>query len=120
MKKKFIGFSLVVLSLGAFFVGTYYHMKSTEAQQNYVDLSKETDKIVVFYREDCPDCQSVFPSLYYHNLVYQDLVFVNMNNQKNRQYIVSYNLKSVPTFSKDNDSYSGTNKSKIAQFVKSH
>lgn len=72
------------------------------------------DKVVLFYREGCSDCQKVFPIIYARNMVFKDTVFVNMNEPLNRQlYIEKYQLKSIPTIMSNGNRYSGTNYRKI-------
>lgn len=55
------------------------------------------DKVVLFYREDCSDCQKVFPIIYARNMVFKATVFVNMNEPLNRQlYIEKYQVNYSP------------------------
>ncbi|OTO77409.1 hypothetical protein A5865_001285 [Enterococcus sp. 12E11_DIV0728] len=119
-RKKSIKWKVVLLIIGLIIslVGTSILQMSTfEKQASPREISPQTRKTVVFYRDDCPDCQSVFPLLYYHNLFKKDLIFVNMNQPLNRRYIRTYNLKSVPTIVKKNRQYSGTDKEKIRRFL---
>lgn len=113
-----IALLFVGLSIGL--IGTLLiRMATFEKQVLPVKLSPQTEKAIVFYRDDCPDCRSVFPVLYYHNLIKQDMIFVNMNQSLNRRYIPLYNLRSVPTIIKNGHHYSGSDKEKIHQFLDS-
>lgn len=88
--------------------------KSTERIRNFVPEEDLKEKVVLFYRENCLDCQKVFPMMYARNMVFKDTVFVNMNEPLNRQlYIEKYQLKSIPTIMSNGNRYSGTNYRKI-------
>lgn len=111
----FLVFGIIIILIG----GSFLHMRSFEKKSDPIELGNQTDKTIVFYRDDCPDCQSVFPLLYYHNLLKNDLIFVNMNQPLNRHYIQKYNLKSVPTIVTKSHEYTGSNKEKLRQFLNS-
>lgn len=89
----------------------------SESKNEYISPDKLFNKAVVFYRDDCSDCRKIYPSLYIHNIVHHDIVFVNMNNMKNKKYIEKYNLKEVPTIIKDKKSYVGTNRKRIQMLL---
>lgn len=116
-KPRWIVFLLLISALLLMTVGSITQMNAFEKKTATINLTQKEEKAIVFYRDDCPDCQSVFPLLYYHNLVKNDLVFVNMNQPANRHYIQTYNLKSVPTIVKKDHQYSGTNKNEIRQMI---
>lgn len=102
-------FTVIGLLVGGFV--THNYVNYVEKKQVPVDLSKVKNinqKTIFFYRDDCPDCQSVFHKVYWHNMFKQDVVFVNMNNANNRQYVEKYKLVSVPTFYQDKTAYTGT------------
>ncbi|WP_317919748.1 thioredoxin family protein [Tetragenococcus halophilus] len=80
-----------------------------EKQAPTVYLEEKSNKTVVFYRDDCPHCQHVFPYLYYRKLIKNDVTLVNLNNPANRLYIAKYKIKSVPTVITPNQSrYAGS------------
>lgn len=118
-KKKSTILLLLLGILISLIGGSIVRMNAFEKSKMPIELSSKTEKSVVFYRDDCSECQSIFPLLYYHNLFKNDLVFVNMNQPLNRRYIQKYNLKSVPTIVKNDEHYSGTNKKKIRQLIHS-
>lgn len=103
---------LLLISMGAIL-----HMYHVERQQTVVHLKENEPKKIVFYRDDCSDCQSIFPFLYYRNIIKNDLVFVNLNQEKNRSYITEYQLKSVPTIVTKEAQYAGTNKSTLEKLL---
>lgn len=108
---------LTLLVFTSLFIGSFFQMRSFEKYNPPIELTAHSAKTIVFYRDDCPNCQAVFPLLYYHNLFNNDLVFVNMNQPLNRRYIQEYRLKSVPTIINNEQHYSGTNKKRILQFI---
>lgn len=72
-------------------------MKKDENIRRVVSNVELKGKTVVFYREDCPVCQKVYPRLWLRQKIFHDSVFVNMNQRKNRHYIQGYRLTNVPT-----------------------
>lgn len=98
-------------------MGPILHMYYVERQQTVIHLKANEPKKIVFYRDDCSDCQSIFPFLYYRNIVKDDLIFVNLNQEKNRSYITEYQLKSVPTIVTKEAQYAGTNKSTLEKLL---
>jgi len=116
---KKIGKPLVaIVVLGAIigFIGHNY-VNYVEKQQPKVQISKGNDKTLVFYRDDCSDCQKIFHQVYWQGKLHNNILLINMNNQKNRQYIQKYHLTSVPTFINGNNRYSGTDLKKIRKVV---
>ncbi|EOD6233753.1 thioredoxin domain-containing protein [Enterococcus hirae] len=92
--------------------------KLVENARIFVSEGDLKDKVVLFYSEDCSDCQKVFPIIYARNMVFKDTVFVNMNEPLNRQlYIEKYQLKSIPTIMSNGNRYSGTNYRKIFRCI---
>ena len=112
-QKLSVFFLTVGLVLGLFMVSVI-QMKSTEERRIPIELSEPTDKKIL----DCPDCQSVFPLLFYRNLFSRDMIFVNMNHSSNRQYIQKYQLRSVPTIVNKKQKMTGTNQQNILKFLK--
>lgn len=104
-------FAVIGVLVGGFV--THNYVNYVEKKQVAVDLKRVNNlnnKTVFFYRDDCPDCQSVFHKVYWHNVLKQDVVFVNMNNVSNRKYVKQYKLVSVPTFYQGKTAYTGTSK----------
>ncbi|MDT2525142.1 thioredoxin family protein [Enterococcus raffinosus] len=106
----------IVFSLGT--VATIKHYENKQTVHSYRELSKKK-KSIVFYRDDCSDCQKVFPRLFLHNLFNNDIVFVNMNNKENRNLIKRFDLVEVPTTinKKQSKRYSGTNFKEIEKVI---
>lgn len=88
-----------------------------EKKRTPVKLADTRDITLFFYRDDCSDCQKIFDDVYWEKISGQKLIFINMNNQSNRQYIEKYDLVSVPTFIKNHKRYAGTNLKKINQLI---
>ena len=88
--------------------------RSVENSKPYVPIFKTEHKVLFFYRDDCEECQSIFPYIYARNLFFRDTVFINLNEELNqRVYLRKYQLVSVPTFICGDKRYSGTEKKKI-------
>lgn len=113
MKSVLLILALVVI-MGCIFLT---QLKRAETNRASVVLQANEQRVIVFYKDDCPDCQSVFPFLYFHNLRANDLVFVNLNQATNKAYIETYGLTSVPTLVRGDQLYQGTDKNKIRQFL---
>ncbi|PQG48437.1 hypothetical protein CUS80_00435 [Enterococcus faecium] len=83
---------------------------SVEQSRRYIPTFESKGKVLFFYREDCRDCQLVFPYVYARNLFCKDTVFVNLNEPLNRKvYLSVYDISFVPTLVNGDVSYSGTN-----------
>jgi len=113
--KKIIKILLVLCIAGI--VGIGFNFYSTEHSQVPIK-SIDKDKIQLFYRDDCPDCKKIFKQIYLHNLIKQDIQFINLKQIKNRHYIDEYTIHSVPTFIHKNKRYAGTQKEKIKEILK--
>ena len=106
---------VVVLAVSAF--AGHQYVNHVEKQRPIVTLAKHPKKVLFFYRDDCPDCQSIFHRIYWHNVISHNIVFINMNQPKNRHYIQKYQLTSVPTLIQGNQRYAGTQQSQIKRIV---
>lgn len=105
--------SVLILILGIGYLAGSLHIERQLQKREVVNLDISEDQKILFYRDDCPDCRKVFPVLYIKNFSKRDLIFVNLNQQKNRRYIHQYQLKEVPTIISGKSSYSGNNMEKI-------
>ena len=112
---KALAVIVVVLAVGGF-TGHQY-VNHVEKQRPVVTLAKHPEKVLFFYRDDCPDCQSIFHQIYWHNAISHNIVLINMNQPQNRHYIQKYQLTSVPTLIHGKQRYSGTNQQRIKQIV---
>lgn len=108
--------AIVVLGAIIGFIGHNY-VNYVEKQQPTVQINKSNDKTLVFYRDDCSDCQEIFHQVYWQGKLHNNILLINMNNQKNRQYIQKYHLTSVPTFINGNNRYLGTDLKEIRKVV---
>ncbi|GEK41101.1 hypothetical protein SRCM101060_02027 [Lactiplantibacillus plantarum] len=112
---KALAVIVVVLAVSGF-IGHRY-VNYVEKQRPVVTLAKHPEKVLFFYRDDCPDCQSIFHQIYWHNAISHNIVLINMNQPQNRHYIQKYQLTSVPTLIHGKQRYTGTNQQRIKQIV---
>ena len=112
---KALAVIVVVLAVGG--VAGHQYVNHVEKQLSIVTLAKHSDKVLFFYRDDCPDCQSIFHQIYWHNAISHNIILINMNQPKNRHYIQKYQLTAVPTLIHGKQRYTGTNQKRIKQIV---
>lgn len=112
---KALAVIVVILAVSGF--ASHQYVNYVEKQWPVVTLAKHSDKVLFFYRDDCPDCQSIFHQIYWHNAISHNIVLINMNQPQNRQYIQKYQLMSVPTLIHGKQRYTGTNQQRIKQIV---
>jgi len=106
---------VVVLAVSDF--AGHQYVNHVEKQRPVVTLAKHANKVLFFYRDDCPDCQSIFHQIYCHNAISHNIILINMNQPKNRHYIQKYQLTAVPTLIHGKQRYTGTNQQRIKQIV---
>lgn len=112
---KALAVIVVVLAVSGF--AGHQYVNHVEKQRPVVTLAKHPEKVLFFYRDDCPDCQSIFHQIYWHNVISHNIILINMNQPQNRHYIQQYQLTSVPTLIHGKQRYSGTNQQRIKQIV---
>ncbi|MDB1566202.1 thioredoxin [Lacticaseibacillus paracasei] len=112
---KALAVIVVVLAISGF--ASHQYVNHVEKQRPVVTLAKHANKVLFFYRDDCPDCQSIFHQIYWHNAISHNIILINMNQPKNRHYIQKYQLTAVPTLIHGNQRYIGTNQQRIKQIV---
>ena len=112
---KALAVIVVVLAVSGF--ASHQYVNHVEKQRSVVTLAKHANKVLFFYRDDCPDCQSIFHQIYWHNVISRNIIFINMNQPKNRHYIQQYQLTSVPTLIHGKQRYTGTNQQRIKRIV---
>lgn len=112
---KALAVIVVVLAVSGF--AGHQYVNHVEKQLSIVTLAKYSDKVLFFYRDDCPDCQSIFHQIYWHNAISHNIILINMNQPKNRHYIQKYQLTAVPTLIHGKQRYTGTNQQRIKQIV---
>lgn len=119
-KKRILG---LVLAMTFLLIGTTIHVityqsiEQKKADRSVVDLQKENNKKIVFYKDDCPDCDKVFNQLFWHDRFNKDTVFVNLNQKQNRHYIQTYQVKSVPTIIHSHSRYEGIDRKEIQKIM---
>ncbi|WPD51868.1 thioredoxin (plasmid) [Lactococcus lactis] len=115
MIQKIIKGSIVIALTGFLLLGlNFYRTEHSQVPIKSIDK----DKIQLFYRDDCPDCKKIFKQIYLHNLIKQDIQFINLKPINNRHYIDEYTIHTVPTFIHKNKTYAGTQKEKIKEILK--
>lgn len=113
---------IFLLIIGAF--GFNQHVGHELSQRNIVKIKTNDDSTILFYREDCKSCRSIFSyTVMEKDLFRKNIQLVNTNQPKNRHYITEYKLTEVPTFihlkyGGQVERYSGTNISKIDKVIK--
>ena len=112
---KALAVIVVVSAVSSF--ASHQYVNHVEKQRPVVTLAKHPEKVLFFYRDDCPDCQSIFHQIYWHNAISHNIVLINMNQPQNRHYIQKYQLTSVPTLIHGKQRYTGTNQKRIKQIV---
>lgn len=112
---KALAVIVVILAVSGF--AGHQYVNHVEKQLSIVTLAKHSDKVLFFYRDDCPDCQSIFHQIYWHNAISHNIILINMNQPKNRHYIQKYQLTAVPTLIHGKQRYTGTNQQRIKQIV---
>ncbi|ARW18687.1 thioredoxin [Pediococcus pentosaceus] len=112
---KALAVIVVVLAVSGF--AGHQYVNHVEKQRSIVTLAKHSDKVLFFYRDDCPDCQAIFHHIYWHNVISHNIILINMNQPQNRHYIQKYQLTAVPTLISGNQRYVGTKQSQIKRIV---
>lgn len=80
-------------------------------------IPENTDKVLFFYRDDCPDCESIFKQVYLHDVLEKDVIFINTNNPANRKEAIKRRVKTVPSFIRKKQFYEGTEREKIKEIL---
>ncbi|WP_103851922.1 thioredoxin family protein (plasmid) [Lactiplantibacillus plantarum] len=117
IKKVSKALAVIVVILAVLGFAGHSYVNHVEKEKTVVTLAKHPEKVLFFYRDDCPDCQSIFHQVYWHNAISHNIVLINMNQSKNRPYIQQYQLTSVPTLIHGKQRYTGTNQQRIKQIV---
>lgn len=105
---------IIILTLSGILIIQHQEKKSIP-----IKLGDTKDTTLVFYRDNCKDCQKIFLDVYLQKISGQQIILINMNNSTNRQrYISHYDLYSVPTFIKNSQRYVGTDIKKINQLIR--
>ena len=117
IKKVSKALAVIVVILAVLGFAGHSYVNHVEKEKTVVTLAKHPKKVLFFYRDDCPDCQSIFHQIYWHNVISQNIILINMNQPQNRQYIQQYQLTSVPTLIYGKQRYTGTNQQRIKQIV---
>ncbi|MBO0455797.1 thioredoxin [Enterococcus hulanensis] len=113
MKKRFKVIIVMALVFVSLYTGIQTIIDQKEKDQRVVVLDRGEQKKIVFYKDDCPDCQKIFNQLFWHDVRHKDMIFVNLNQEENRKYIKIYDVKSVPTIVHESQKYEGIDRKKI-------
>ncbi len=92
-------------------------MLNQEKERAAVVLADNETRVLFFYKDTCADCQKVYPTVYEEDQGENNIVFINLNQPKNRHYIKTYTLEKVPTFVTPKRRYVGTDTRKIQQLI---
>ncbi|MBW7793643.1 thioredoxin domain-containing protein [Enterococcus faecalis] len=92
-------------------------MLNQEKGRAAVVLADNETRVLFFYKDTCADCQKVYPTVYEEDQGENNIVFINLNQPKNRHYIKTYTLEKVPTFVTPKRRYVGTDTRKIQQLI---
>lgn len=98
-------------------IQTNQAIQQQELDRRVVTIATNEERALVFYKDDCSDCQKIFPELYKENLAHDNLLFINLNQPKNKGYIAKYQLETVPTIVTPKGRYAGTDTKKIQQLL---
>lgn len=96
-KRIFRGAAAVIMILSITAVATNSYLVNQENKREIVQLEKNDQKTLFFYRDDCPDCKRVFKQVYLLGSIKGEPITINLNQEKNRKYISAYNIDQVPT-----------------------
>ncbi|AUJ33417.1 thioredoxin domain-containing protein [Liquorilactobacillus nagelii] len=117
IKKVSKALAVIVVILAVLGFAGHSYVNHVEKEKTVVTLAKHSDKVLFFYRDDCPDCQAIFHQIYWHNVISHNIILINMNQPKNRHYIQKYQLTAVPTLISGKRRYVGTKQSQIKRIV---
>lgn len=92
-------------------------MLNQEKERAAVVLADNETRVLFFYKDTCADCQKVYSTVYEEDQGENNIVFINLNQPKNRHYIKTYTLEKVPTFVTPKRRYVGTDTKKIQQLI---
>lgn len=97
--KKMISLTLYLFVVFLLFVGLLLtHIHHVMNQTTTVSTEQiESSNQLIFFKDDCKDCQKELPRLIIKNLFNTKTLYINLNNEENKKYINDYHLKEVPT-----------------------
>lgn len=115
-KVWFNGICLVVgLAIAGFFFIPYFSMHFMNNQAVTVNSDK-----VLFYSSDCDDCESIYPVVFWDNVIHgTDVQTINIKVIDNQHYVDDDMIMSTPTIIDFDNSkrISTTNKQTIKDFI---
>lgn len=97
--KKMISLTLYLFVVFLLIVGLLLtHIHHVMNQTTTVSTEQiESSNQLIFFKDDCRDCQKELPKLIIKNLFNTKTLYINLNNEENKKYINDYHLKEVPT-----------------------
>ena len=121
IKKASLYFLIVIMIIVIILLSGILFIQHQEKKRTFIELNKiqNNNTTLIFYKDDCKDCQKIFIDVYLQKISGQPIILVNMNNQANRKYINQYSFDSVPTIVKGSQKYSGSNINTINKIIRS-
>lgn len=111
---------IVLLVIGFLFIPTL----SMNFQNNDVTQLDNQAQATLFYKADCPNCQKVYPVVFWHNVLNfqshnKQVQTINVGNVNNQHYITDQNIESTPTFKNMNTgrAFVITDKQNVKQYL---
>lgn len=111
---------IVLLVIGFLFIPTV----SMNFQNNDVKQLDKQAHATLFYKADCPDCQKVYPVVFWHNVLNfqshnKQVQTINVGNVNNQHYMIEQNIQSTPTFKNINTgrAFVITDKQQVKQYI---
>ena len=110
----------MLLVVGFLFIPTL----SMNFQNNDVTQLDNQAQATLFYKADCPDCQKVYPVVFWHNVLNfqshnKQVQTINVGNVNNQHYMIEQNIQSTPTFKNINTgrAFVITDKQQVKQYL---
>lgn len=117
MSKRVLIPIILLLSVGFYLSSIMHGADVLLHDRSKISIPEKTDKVLFFYRDDCPDCESIFKKVYIHDVLKKDVIFINTNNPANRQEAIKRRIKKVPSFIRKKQFYEGTERDKINEIL---
>lgn len=92
------------------------YLEIQEKKQDVIQLENVDSETIFFYRDDCPSCNKIFKRVYVSGLLKGNQKNVNLNQEKNRKYISTFDIEQVPTIIQKGNRYEG--QKEIKKFIK--
>lgn len=103
--KKMLSLTLYLFVVILLIIGlllTHIHHVMNQSSTVSTEQIESSNKLI-FFKDDCRDCQKELPKIIIKNLFNTKTLYINLNNEKNKKYINDYHLKEVPTIVKEGE-----------------